>query len=109
MCKLLMIMLQTPSPVLLPPRGKILLKTQPPWRGRSRSETPPPPPAAATDSIKGGVPGEGKPEGKKENAPTIPPEDPSNDPPAPAAVPEGTPPSSSGPKDPEDPVCGEEI
>ncbi|KAL0427120.1 UNVERIFIED_CONTAM: hypothetical protein Slati_2886800 [Sesamum latifolium] len=100
-----MTMLQTPLPVLLPSRRKILLKTQPPWRGRSGSETSPSP-AAATDSTEGGVPGEGKPEGK-DNAPTDPPEGPSNDPPAPAAVPEGTPPSSSGPKDPEDPACGE--
>ncbi|KAL0444733.1 UNVERIFIED_CONTAM: hypothetical protein Slati_2196000 [Sesamum latifolium] len=43
-----MTLLQTPSPVLLPLRRKILLKTQPPWRGRGGSETfppsPPPPP-----------------------------------------------------------------
>ncbi|KAL0288941.1 UNVERIFIED_CONTAM: hypothetical protein Sradi_7084900 [Sesamum radiatum] len=35
-------MFQIPSPVLLHPRRKILLKTQPSWRGRSGSETFPP-------------------------------------------------------------------
>ncbi|KAL0355720.1 UNVERIFIED_CONTAM: hypothetical protein Sradi_4018900 [Sesamum radiatum] len=66
------------------------------------------PPQQQLISQRGGVPGEGKQEAKKDNAPTDPPESPSNDPPASAAVPEGTP-SSSGPKDPEDPTCGEKI
>ncbi|KAL0463115.1 UNVERIFIED_CONTAM: hypothetical protein Slati_0199100 [Sesamum latifolium] len=79
----------------------------PPWRGSSGSETSPP--AAATDFPDGEVSGEGKPEGKKENTPTDPLEGLSNDPPAPTAVPAGTPLSSSGPQDPEDPACGEKI
>ncbi|KAL0458660.1 UNVERIFIED_CONTAM: hypothetical protein Slati_0493200 [Sesamum latifolium] len=105
-CKLLMPMLQTPSPILLSSRRRILLKTLPSWGGRGRSETfpPPPAPAAATDSIEGGAPSEGKPEGKKEKAPADPSEGPSNDLPASAVVLEGTPPSSSGLKDPKDTV-----
>ncbi|KAL0431403.1 UNVERIFIED_CONTAM: hypothetical protein Sradi_0766300 [Sesamum radiatum] len=94
-----------PFACLSAPRRKIILKTQSSWKGRGGSETFPP--TAATDSTEGVVAGEGKSEGKKENAPTDHPEGHANDPLALAAVPEGTPPSSSSPKDPEDPVCGE--
>ncbi|KAL0453647.1 UNVERIFIED_CONTAM: hypothetical protein Slati_1342800 [Sesamum latifolium] len=99
-------MLRTPSPVLLPPRRKILLNTQPPCRGRSGSEMSPPH-AAATDFPEGVFQARGSQKERRRMLPLTPPEGPSNDPPASATVPEGTPPSSSGPKDPKDPACGE--
>ncbi|KAL0426209.1 UNVERIFIED_CONTAM: hypothetical protein Slati_2795700 [Sesamum latifolium] len=88
---------------------EILLRTQPPWRGRGRSERSPP--AAAIDSSEGGVSGDGRTEEKKGDAPADLPEGPSNDPSTPAAKPDSIlpPPTSSGLQDPEDPVCGEKV
>ncbi|KAL0386115.1 UNVERIFIED_CONTAM: hypothetical protein Sradi_3005800 [Sesamum radiatum] len=74
-CKLPMLMFQTLSPDPLLPRRKILLRTQPSWRGGGRGETSPP--SAAIDSSEGGVSGEGKTEEKNEDAPADLPEGPS--------------------------------
>ncbi|KAL0319859.1 UNVERIFIED_CONTAM: hypothetical protein Sradi_5247400 [Sesamum radiatum] len=87
-------MFQTPSPILLSPRRKILLKTQ------VEAEVRRPPPQQQLIPQRGGVPSEGMSEGKKENTPTDPPEGPSHDPPAPAAVPKGTPPLPQEPRRP---------
>ncbi|KAL0462868.1 UNVERIFIED_CONTAM: hypothetical protein Slati_0174400 [Sesamum latifolium] len=95
-------MLQIPSPDPLLSRRKILLRTQ------VEAEVKRHPPAAAIDSSKGGVSGEGKTEEKKEDAPADLPEGPSDDPPAPAAMSESVPPpsTSSGPKSPKTSLVG---
>ncbi|KAL0367313.1 UNVERIFIED_CONTAM: hypothetical protein Sradi_3621400 [Sesamum radiatum] len=112
MYRLHMTTLQTPSQVLLSLRRRILLKILveddlDSLLGEVEAEVRSPSPVAATDSVEEDALSEGKPEGKKENTPSAHQKGPSYDPSLPAAVREGTPLSSSGPKDKEDPVCGD--